>query len=385
MEMVEILILGGGSAGIMSAARLRRALPMDEAEITIVEKSDKHIYQPGFTLIVFGLEEPENIVRPMKDIIPAGVNFIQDEVTKINPDENTVETKGGKRLEYDYLVIATGARLLFEEIEGVEENLGKDGVHTFYTLDGAIALKKALEEFDGGKIVLTQGPLPFKCPGAPLKFVLMSDDYFRRKGMRDKVEITLTTTLPRAFAREPYATKFDQIFEDRHINVVTGFTPASVDVEKKEVKSFEEKTLNFDLLVVVPANGGQEFLEDSPVADPTGWVTCDKHTLVHTKYPNIFSVGDAANYPTSKTASGARKQAEVLTKNLLAKIRGEEPKEKYTGHIICPILTRYGRALFAEFDYEKSISPGEELWSDWVTKVYMLRPMYWSLMLKGLM
>lgn len=382
--MVEILILGGGSAGIMAAARLRWSLSMDEANITIVERSDKHIYQPGQTLIVFGLEEPENIVKPMEDVIPAGVNFIQDEVNNINPDENYVETKNGRKLEYDYLIVATGARLLFDEISGVEENIGKNGVHTFYTLDGAIALRKALEEFDGGRIVLIQGPMPFKCPGAPLKFVLMADDYSRKKGIRDNVDITLTTTLPQAFARKPYAEKFDQMFEDRSINVVTGFNPARVDVENKEVKSFEGTIEKYDLLVVVPANGVEEFLEDGPLADHTGWIGADIHTLVHKEYPNVFAIGDCANYPTSKTASGARKQAEVLARNLVAIIKGGTPKDKYDGHIICPILTRYGKALFAEFDYEKSISPAQEMWTNWALKVYMLRPMYWSLMLKGL-
>jgi sulfide:quinone oxidoreductase len=383
--MARIVIIGGGSAGIMAAARLRRELPMDEAEITIVERSDKHIYQPGFTLVVFGLEEPEDLVKPMKEVIPPGVNWIRDEVTNVNPDENYLETKDGKKVEYDYLVIASGAKLLFEEIMGVEENLGKNGVHTFYTLDGAIALRDAIREFDGGKLVLVQGPLPFKCPGAPLKLVLMADDYFRRKGIRAKSEITLTTTLPRPFTREPYGSKFDQIFHDRNINVVPTFNPKKVDVENKVVESYEGKTLEYDLLVVVPANSGEDYLEDSPLADPTNWVTADKHYLVHDKYPNVFAIGDCANYPTSKTASGARKQAEVLTKNLIAKIKGEEPKARYTGHIICPILTRFGRALFAEFDYEKSISPAHEMWSSWVIKVHMLRPLYWSMMLKGLM
>jgi len=298
--MVKIVILGGGSAGIMSAARLRWALSMDEAEIIVIERSDKHIYQPGQTLIVFGLEEPENIVRPMTDVIPAGVKFVHDEVSNINPDENYVETKGGKKIEYDYLVLATGARLLFDEIEGVEENLGKNGVHTFYTLDGAIALRKALEGFEGGKIVLIQGPMPFKCPGAPIKFVLMADDYFRRKGMRGSVDITLTTTLPQAFAREPYAAKFDQIFRDRSINVVTGFNPARVDVENKEVKSFEGKVLNYDLLVVVPANGIEEFLEDGPLADHTGWIGADKHTLMHKNTPTFMQLAIVQITPHQK-------------------------------------------------------------------------------------
>jgi sulfide:quinone oxidoreductase len=383
--MARILIVGGGSAGIMTAARLRNALSMDEAEITIVDRSDKHYYQPGYTLIPFGLEEVENLIKPMKDVIPAGCDFIQDEVVSFNFDNNYVETKGGERLEYDYLVLATGAKLVMEEIEGLAENLYKNGIHTFYTLEGAVKLKEALEEFEGGDFVTVQAPIPFKCPGAPIKFTLLADDYFRRKGIRNNVNITITSALPAIFSREPYASKLDAMFRDRNINTKSGFTPSEIDPEEKVVRSWEGDELHYDLLVVVPPNEGESIYEGTGIADATNFVMADKHKLQLEKYPNVFVLGDCANYPTSKTASGARKQAEILVKNLLAVMKGEEPKARYTGHIICPIITRFGKAMFAEFDYEKSISPAQEMWSNWVIKVYMLRPMYWSLMLRGLL
>lgn len=332
--MSRILIVGGGSAGIMAAARLRNALSMDEAQITIVDRSDTHYYQPGFTLVVFDLDQPEHLVRPMDQVIPQGCTFIKDEVGSIDPDGRYVETTSGRRLEYDYLVVATGTKLAFDEMVGLTENLGKDGVHTFYTLDGAIALKKALEEFEGGNFVVSQPPMPFKCPGAPIKLALLADDYFRQKDMRNKVNVTLTTALPAVFSREPYASKLNEIFKDRGINVQTGFNPGTVDVENRLVKSWEKTEVPYDLAVCIPPQEGESFLEDNPLVDPSNFVKADKHKLISEKYDNVFAIGDCANYPTSKTASGVRKQAEVLSKNLVATIKGKELKGHYTGHII---------------------------------------------------
>ena len=332
--MSQILILGGGSAGIMVAARLRNELSMDEASITIVDPSDKHYYQAGFTLVALGLDEPEYLVRPMEKVVPAGCTFIQDEVANIIPDSNYVETKGGKRLEYDHLILATGTKLSFSEVEGLTENLGKDGVHTFYTLDGAIALRKVIDDFEEGNFVVAQPPMPFKCPGAPIKMALMVDDIFRRKGIRNKANVTLTTALPSVFSREPYATKLNQLFESRNIGVVPGFNPAKVDVENRVIKSWEGKEVPYDVGVVIPPNEGEAFYEDMPIVDASNFVKADKHRLVQESFDNIYAIGDCANYPTSKTASGARKQAEVLSNNLVAKLRGREPRHTYSGHII---------------------------------------------------
>lgn len=332
--MSRILIAGGGSAGIMSAAKLRNALSMDEAQITIVDKSDTHQYQPGFTLIPFGLEKPECLTRPMSEVIPAGCTFIKDEVASIDPDGRCVETKSGRRLEYDYLILATGARLNMDEMEGLSENLGKDGVHTFYTLNGAVALKKALEEFEGGNLVVVQPPMPFKCPGAPIKFALMAEDYFRKKGIRNKVNLTLTTALPAIFSREPYASKLIEIFKDRGINAQVGFNPATIDTENRLAKSWEKVEVPYDLAVVVPHNEGEAFYEDSPLVDASNFVKTNKHQLISEGHDNIFAVGDCANLPTSKTASGVRKQSDVLVQNVIATMKGKELTGHYTGHII---------------------------------------------------
>jgi sulfide:quinone oxidoreductase len=381
--MSRILFLGGGSAGIMAAARLRNALPMDEAQITIIDRSDTHYYQPGNTLVCFDLDDPEFLTRPMADVIPAGCTFIKDEVTSVNPDGRYVETASGKKIEYDYLVLATGTKLMFDELEGLTDSIGKDGCHTFYTLDGAIELKKALEDFEGGNLAVVQPPMPFKCPGAPIKFTLMADDYFRRKNMRNKVNLTLTTALPAVFSREPYASKLTEMFRDRNINLVTGYNPGKVDAQNRIVSSWEKREVPYDLAVIIPPQEGEPMYEGSKFVDAANFVKADKYQLIAEEYDNIFAIGDCANYPTSKTASGARKQAEVLVINLVARIKGKELKGHYTGHIICPVLTRFGKAMFVEFDYDKSISPAEEMWSSWMTKIYGLRPFYWSMMLRG--
>lgn len=332
--MARIVIVGGGSAGIMSAARLRNELSMSEAEITIIDVSDKHHYQPAYTLIVFGLDEPDNLVRPMEKVVPAGCTFVHDEVVSVNPDSQYVETAKGRKFEYDYLIMASGAKLNWDEVVGLKENLGKDGVHTFYSLDGASETKKALEEFEGGNFVVVQPPMPFKCPGAPIKMALMAEDFFRRKGIRNKTNVTLTTALPAVFTREPYATKLIQIFKDRNIDVVTGFNPGTVDASNKVVKSWEGKEVNYDMTVVIPPHEGETLCEDNAIADASNFVKANKHTLICEGYDNVYAVGDCANYPTSKTGAGARKQAEVLAHNLVARIRGKEGNAIYTGHII---------------------------------------------------
>ncbi|MCL6471205.1 MAG: NAD(P)/FAD-dependent oxidoreductase [Firmicutes bacterium] len=381
--MTKILVIGGGSAGIMTAARLRNELTPEEAEITIVEPSDYHIYQPAFTLVVFGVESPEKIKRPIEEVIPQGCSLVKDELASLNTDENYIETKSGQRLDYDYLILATGARPVLDDIVGLEENLGKNGIHDFYTFEGALRLREAIEKFEGGNFVVVQPPMPFKCPGAPIKMALMADDYFRRKGIRDKVNITVTSTLASVFTREPYKSKFDQIFAERGLNAVPKFNPGIIDVERKVIKAWEGTEVPYDIAVVIPPNEGQTVYEDSDIADASNFIRADKHLLVSDSHDNIYPVGDASGIPASKTASGAKKQAEVITFNLIAKIKGEETAASYSGLVSCPILTGFGKAIFAEFDYEQSLSPAQESSSSWTFMTQGMMPIYWDYMLTG--
>ncbi len=386
--MKRIVIVGAGSGGVMVANRLRRSLDKDKAEIVVLDKSDQHIYQPGFTMLPFDLCQVEDIVRPVKDLLYDGIEFINKEVTEINPDKNYVVAGGSDKIDYDYLVIATGAQLIMNEPEGVADRWGKN-VFTFYTLDSALELKEKLVKklgngIDGGKIVVSIAEMPIKCPAAPLKIMFLIEDYVRKLGIRENFEFTITTPLPQIFARQPYAGALYKIFERRNLKAVENYTPATVG--DNYIESFDGRKVEFDYLILIPPHKGVDVVENSGLGKPgTGWVDADIHLLMHKKYKNVFAVGDAGDYPTSKTASGARYMAKVMEKNMKRIIEGKEPVAKYDGHIVCPILTRFGRALFAEFDYEKSISPAVESWVNWVLKVHMLIPLYWNMMLKGLM
>ncbi len=385
--MKRVVILGAGSAGVMTANRMRKEFNKDELELIVIERKKEHVYQPAFTLLVFGLDEPENLVKPVAPLLYEGIKFIEDEATKIDPENSKVITSKHGEIEYDYLIIATGAKLDFESPEGMKEALeaGKN-VFTFYEMDGALKLKEALDNFDGGTIVSTICEMPIKCPAAPIKFILMAEDYMRKRGIRHKCRFIFTTPMPAVFAREPYASALSKIFKDRGIEALSNINPASVDAENGVLEDYRGEKINFDLLCITPPHSGETVILNSEgVGDPVGWVTCDKNLMVHEKYKNIYALGDAANFPTSKTASGARKQAKVLVERMKAHIRGGEPKATYDGEIICPILTRFGRVMFAQFNYTESISPGIESYINWVLKVHMLRPLYWNLMLKGLM
>lgn len=387
--MKRIVILGGGSAGVMFANRMRKEVPTNELEITVIEKEAIHFYQPAFTLVVFELDQPENLTRPMKDLFHEGINLVTDEVTKIDPKNNKVTTSKSGEISYDYLVIATGARLVYDAPEGMKEGLDKGkNVFMFYTLDRAINLRDAVKKLEGGIIVSSICEMPIKCPAAPVKFIMLAEDMMRRKGIRDKFRFIFTTPMPDVFSREPYAAKLNSIFKERGIEAIPNFNPSEVDYEKGVIKSFTkgQEPLKFDLLCITPPHEGQTFIENSEgIGNAAGWVTCDKHLMAHTTYPNIYGIGDATDFPTSKTASGVRKQAKVLTERLKALLKGETPTAIYDGEVICPMPTRYGKALFAEFNYTESISPAIESYFNWVLKVHMLRPFYWNLMLNGLM
>ncbi|MBF0565574.1 MAG: NAD(P)/FAD-dependent oxidoreductase [Nitrospirae bacterium] len=384
--MKRIVVIGGGSGGVMFSNRMRREFSPDDVEITVIEKSEKHFYQPAFTLVVFDLDEPKNLMRPVKDLFFDGIKLVTDEATKIDPANNKVYTVKSGELTYDYLVIASGAKLLFEEPEGLKEGLeASKNVFTFYKLEGAIKLRDKLKDMDGGTIVSTVCEMPIKCPAAPMKFIMMAEDLMKRKGLREKFKFIFTTPMPAVFSREPYASKLISIFASRNIETVANFAPSEVDYEKRVLKDYGGKEVKFDLLSITPPHGGEAVVENSEgVGDAAGWVTCDKHLMVSKKFSNIYGIGDATDFPTSKTASGIRKQAKVLVARLGAEITGMETHAKYDGEIICPMLTRDKRVMFAQFNYEEAISPAIESYANWVLKVHTLRPLYWNLMLNGL-
>ncbi len=371
----------------MAANRLRRAFRRDDLELIVVERKQTHIYQPGFTLLVFGLEEPENLIRPTRDLLLAGVRLITDSVVRIDPEEKKVLTRASGDLWYDYLVICTGARVDAGLTPGLQQGIAAGrNVFTFYNMEGAVALREALDRFDGGTIVSSICEMPIKCPAAPMKFIMMAQDLIHRKGLRHKCRFIFTTPLDAVFAREPYAALLGRIFREMEIETIPNFTPAAIDYQKGVIEDFQGRKVNFDLACITPPHTGDKAMLDSPgVGDQAGWVNCDKHKMTSRRYDEIYSLGDAADFPTAKTASGARKQADVLVERMRSLISNEAPVATYDGEIICPVLTRFGKAMFAHFNYSDPMGPAWESSMYWNVKVHMLRPLYFNLMLPGLM
>jgi sulfide:quinone oxidoreductase len=381
----QVVVIGGGSAGIMAANRLRKRVGPAEADIAVIEKSTQHFYQPGFLTILFDIDKQEDLVRDVKDLLADGIRLVTDEARKIDPQGKVTTARSGT-IPFDYLVIATGAKLLLDETEGLREGLSEGtNVFSFYTLEHALKLREALKRFSGGTIVSCIAEMPIKCLAAPVEFILLAEAEMRRRGIRDKCRFMLTTPTPSIPPNmEPYAGHVERLLHDRGIEVMTEFNPSRIDGKKGFCEGFLGEKMAFDLLCIIPPHGGQDLIQNSEgLSDPMGWVTCNKNTLRHRDFDNIYAIGDAGSFPSGKTASAARKQAAVLAQRIKSHIAGTEPSATYDGNTVCPILTGFGRAFFAEFDYGRSISAVKESRFNWFLHVSLLRRLYWDFILKG--
>lgn len=393
--MKRILILGGGTAGTIMANKLRKALSSDEWKITILDKDRTHYYQPGFLFIPFGIYKPDDVIKSKSQFIPAGVEMIYDEAEKVNPDKNCVLMKNGQTLNYDYLIVATGTELRPEETPGLKGELYYKDIFDFYSIGGAMALNKKLRTWEGGKLVVAIPELPYKCPVAPLEFVFLAEAYFTEKGIRDKVDITYVTLMSGAFTRPIASKMLGELLEEKNINVVTDFYTERVDDEKKQLVSYDERTVDFDILTIVPVNKGSKIIENSKMGDDMGFVPTDKHTLKSEKWDNIFVLGDAANLPTSKAGSVAHFASDILFENLINDIEGRPMTAKFDGHANCYIETGYGKGALIDFNYDTEPLPGTfplpgigpfGLLKNTKINHYgkvMFRWMYWHILLKG--
>jgi sulfide:quinone oxidoreductase len=381
----QIVIVGGGSAGIMVANRLRKQIKPQDAAITIIEKSAKHFYQPGFLTLLFDIDKAEDLSRDVKDLLISGITLVTDEARKINLQGKVATARSGD-IPFDYVIIATGAKLVLEEPEGLKQGL-TDGktVFSFYTLDHALKLREALKRFTGGTIVSCICEMPVKCPAAPVGFILLAEAEMRRRGIRDKCRFLLTTpssSVPPSI--EPYAGYMERLLHDRGIEVRIEFNPSRINSKKGFCDDFLGERIDFDLLSIIPPHAGEEIVQNSEgLADPVGWVTCNKNTLRHRDFDNIYAIGDAGNFPSGKTASAARKQAIILAHRIKSHIAASEPSATYDGNTACPILTDVGKAFFVEFDYSRSISTIKESRFNWFLHVSLLRRFYWNFILKG--
>ena len=354
----RIVIVGGGTAGTLTANRLDR-LYGDSAEIVVVDRDDRHIYQPGLLFVPFGTEESEGIVRSRRAQMRAGVEFLLGAVERVETGANEVRLADGSTLSYDVLVIATGASLLPGETQGLTGPGWGEKVFSFYSPEEALALREALRGFDRGRLVVNVCDMPIKCPVAPLEFSCLADWHLHERGDREQVQITYVTSLDGAFTKATCNRELSGLLAQKRIELVTEFNTGQVDGEAGRLVSFDGREVEFDLAVIVPLHGGAPFvLQSGDLGDELGFVRTDAHTLQSHAAPNVFAIGDAADFPTSKAGSGAHFQGETLVENVRRFLAGEALEPSYDGHVNCFIETGFHKALLIDFNYETEPLPG---------------------------
>lgn len=389
----EIVIVGGGTAGITVAAQLTRGW-WNHRQVAVVEPSDKHYYQPLWTLVGAGLARKEATERSERFVMPRRATWIQDAVARFDPEQNSLWTRDGMRITFDRLVIAAGLQINWDKIPGLRESLGQGGVCSNYSYGTVDSTWEAIHNFRGGTAIFTNPSGAVKCGGAPQKIMYLADDRFREAGVRDRTEIIYASALPNIFAVEPYKTTLEGVVARKQIDCrfrheLIEVRPATKEAVLKNLDTQQSLSVHYDLLHVTPPMGPPSFIASSPLADQDGWVDVNPETLQHKRFSNVFSLGDCSNLPTSKTGAAIRKQAPVLVRNLQASLAGKPLTSKYDGYTSCPIVTGIGKLVLAEFDYHKQpaesfpVDQSRERWSMWALKRYFLPLMYWYGMLKG--
>jgi sulfide:quinone oxidoreductase len=354
----RIVILGGGTGGTLAANRLHK-LYGEKAEIVVLDRDDRHAYQPGFLFVPFGLADPGKLVRSRRAQLRQGIAPRIGEVERIDTEANTVHLADGEAIAYDVLVVATGAALLPEETEGLTGPGWQERIFTFYTLEGATLLRDALRAFDRGRLVVNMVDLPVKCPVAPLEFCFLADWYLKRRGVRDRVEIAYVTSLDGAFTTETCNRELSGLLVEKGIEVTTEFATGQVDGDAGKLISWDDREVEFDLLVTIPLHGGFEYMSRSPgLGDELGFVSVDRGTLQADAAPNVFAIGDATNVPTSKAGSVAHFQGETLVDNVRRLLAGEPLESSFDGHTNCFIETGFHKALLIDFSYDIEPLPG---------------------------
>ena len=403
---VSILIIGGGSAGISVAARLRRRLK--RATITLVDPAEKHFYQPGFTFVGAGVWQPNDIWMPQSDLIPKGVTWIRDTVEAVEADHKVAVLASGKKLTYDFLVLCPGLQENWSLVEGIKkESLGAGNAHSIYDFEGASKTWKAIDEFTqkGGKGLFTDTWTKLKCGGAPKKICLLSEHLARKRAARASCQFQYYTASKELYDVPHFTPRLQEIYKERNVPISLNCRLTGVDTSAKKAHFLDTSTgrafvEEYDFLHFTPPQSAPDFVKKSGLGWTEGklaresWVKTDKKTLVHLDHSNIICLGDAAGIPTSKTSAAIRKQAPIAVANLCSLIAGKEPAMEYNGYAACPIITDYGHVIMAEFDYEKKpdssfpftwMDTSRELRSAWWLKAYVLKPMYFHLMLRGWM
>jgi len=391
--MKKILILGSGAGGTMVAAHLNKKLNLKQWQITIIDKDEIHHYQPGWLFIPFGVYTAKDCQKPKREFIPAGVNYVTDEVVALDTSKREVQGKKGN-YSYDWLVIASGCSIVPEEVEGMMAGWRKN-IFDFYTQDGALALREKIKYFNKGRLVINIAELPYKCPVAPLEFVYMADWFFDEQGVRDNVEIELVTPMAGAFSKPIASSILGDTMIRKNIKVTPNFDLAKVNAEEKTIESHKGQKVDYDLLVAIPPNFGAKYLEGSGLEDPLRFVETDHFALKAKNADNIYVVGDATNVPTSKAGAVAHYESETVAENIIREIEGQAPKGTFDGHATCFICSGYEKAFLIDFNYQYEPLPGKfpfpglgpfSLLGDSYLNYWgkmMFKWVYWNMMLKG--
>ncbi|ADU01731.1 NAD(P)/FAD-dependent oxidoreductase [Mycolicibacterium gilvum] len=391
----QIVVVGGGTAGISVASRLLRK---GYTDVAVIEPSDVHYYQPLWTLVGGGQADAATTARPEASVMPKGATWIKNAAAAVDPDANTVTCSDGAVYEYDVLVVCPGIQLDWNRTEGLAEALGKDGVSSNYRFDLAPRTWEFIRDLRSGTAVFSMPSGPIKCAGAPQKIAYLASDYWRKQGVLSDIDVHLVVPTPRLFGIPAIADTLDTIAADYGITVHTGSEITSIDAASHKVgvtptAGGPDTVLPYDVLHAVPRQSAPDWIKAGPLStgDGGGYVEIDKHTMQHVRYPNVFSLGDAGSSPNSKTGAAIRKQAPVVVENIDALLTGRPLTASYNGYGSCPIVTSSHEMLLAEFDYDLNMTPSFPLLDPtkphrgyWYLKKYGLPFMYWNLMLKGL-
>ncbi len=390
----SIVIVGGGTGGLSVAARLAQTLA--PGSVAIIEPSDKHYYQPIWTLVGGGVFDKTISERDEVDFIPDGVVWIKDRVAGFEPERKQVVTAGGERVGYDQLVVALGIQLDWQKIDGLSGALGQGGLCSNYRYDLVDSTWQTLRTITEGNAIFTFPSTPVKCAGAPQKIMYLADDHLRQRGVRAKVPVIFASAGKAIFGVERYARALRKVVARKEIDArfrheLVAVRPRSREAVFRHLDEGHEVVLPYGLLHVVPPQSAPDVIKQSPLADAAGWVEVDKYSLRHPRFPDVWALGDCSSLPTSRTGAAIRKQAPVLTDNLLAVRAGREPTARYDGYSSCPLVTGYGKLILAEFDYDGRpqesfpFDQSQERYSMWALKAYGLPEMYWNGMLRGRM
>ena len=389
----KVLIIGAGTAGISVAARLAKKLPRDS--IAILDPASKHYYQPLWTLVGGGVGTREETEREQRDLIPAGVAWICDAAKALDPDANRVALESGGAITYDFLVVCPGIQLDWHKVVGLAGNVGKHGICSNYSYESVAHTWPTIQATKSGAALFTHPSTPIKCGGAPQKIMYLAESTFRKRGLRQDVDVQFICGMGSSFAVPRYQHALDAVMKRRNISPTYLHDLVEIRPEQQVAvfarvddpsQRFEK---SFSMIHVTPPMSAPDFIEKSPLANEGGWCDVDKGTMQSPKYPNVFALGDASSLPTSKTGAAIRKQAPACAENVLSVINGKQPTAIYDGYTSCPLVTDYGKLILAEFDYDKNLQEtfpfdqSKERWSMYMLKKHVLPKLYWHGMLKG--